>query len=298
MGRHLLSREHSLNSIAKPYCTMIDSPSNPLVKELQALQTPKGRGEQGRFLVEGVRLVSDALDAGWSPRVLLYNHEALRRTEMGTALLYRLRSPQLQDDLRGMSQEASERAIAAAANTQHPQGVVASLDIRKWERPQVGSSSRLALVCDTVQDPGNLGTMLRTAEAAGVSLVLLTPDCADLYNPKVVRAGMGAHFRLPTFADLAWPDVVSQLTELGIAQGRIFATDAAAGQTYDSVDWTAPSALIVSNEAHGPSEGARSSAGEWLSIPMLGGTESLNAAMAAAVLLFEAARQRRTSHHA
>ena len=113
----------------------------------------------------------------------------------------------------------------------------------------------------------------------------------------VVRADWGAHFRLPVYDERDWPSIESDLASIGIAHGRLFGTEAAAPLTYDLVDWTQPSALIVSNEAHGLSAEARAilaKGGETVSVPMLGGTESLNASIAAAVILFEAARQRRS----
>lgn len=246
-------------------------------------------------MVEGVRVVSDALAAGWGPSAVLYDPAALKKTDNGRELLRMLAEPRLLDDYRGAVQEASERAIAAASTTQHSQGVVASFAMRAWELPEVLHGKQpLALVCDDVQDPGNLGTILRAAEAAGASAVLMTRDCVDLYNPKVVRAGMGAHFRLPTFPDLGWPQVIELLEKMGIEVDRLYATEAESQTSYDGVDWKEASALVISNEAHGLSEAAREAAkGGLVSIPMLGNTESLNAAMAATVVLFEAARQRR-----
>ncbi|MEO5951337.1 MAG: RNA methyltransferase [Chloroflexia bacterium] len=255
---------------------------------------PKARKEQKRFLVEGMRLVGDALAAGWGPSSLLYDAANLKRTEIGKELLYAISEPRLLDDYRGAIQEASERAIAAASSTQHSQGVVASFPIKEWAVTTTGNGAPLVLVCDDVQDPGNLGTTLRAAEAAGVWAVLLTRDCVDLYNPKVVRAGMGSHFRLPTFPELTWAQVSEMLRTIGVASERLFATEAEVAQSYDKVDWNESSALIISNEAHGLSDGAREAAqARLISIPMLGDTESLNAAMAATVVLFEAARQRR-----
>ena len=126
--------------------------------------------------------------------------------------------------------------------------------------------------------------------------MLLTINCVDIYNPKVVRAGMGAHFRLPAFPDMPWEQVQATLGDAGVPPERVFAADAGGVLDYDHVDWKQASALIVSNEAHGLSEPARQAAhGGTLSIPMLGGTESLNSAMAATVILFEAARQRRVA---
>jgi RNA methyltransferase, TrmH family len=271
---------------------VIDSPTNATVKELQALALPKGRREQGRFLVEGVRLVGDALAAGWKPESALLNIDLLGKTTEGKQVLGMLEALRRQEKYRHAISEASDRAIAAASNTRHPQGVVASFALTKWDLPG-RIESPLLLVCDDIQDPGNLGTILRTAEAAGVNAVYLTPACVDIYNPKVVRAGMGAHFRLPTFSDAAWQWIKANLISVGVRPERVFATDTAAVLDYDKADWKQASAVIISNEAHGLSKEARQAArGGLLSIPMRGGTESLNAAMAATVILFEAARQR------
>jgi TrmH family RNA methyltransferase len=153
-------------------------------------------------------------------------------------------------------------------------------------QPQPG----LILILDCLRDPGNLGTILRSAEAAGVGQVILAPGTVDPYNPKVVRGGMGAHLRLPVLS-LPWPAIAK------VVAGRaIWLADAAADLAYDAVDWTVPSALLVGGEASGPGEQARALATGEVGIPMAGGTESLNAAMAATVILFEAARQQRTKN--
>jgi TrmH family RNA methyltransferase len=258
---------------------MIDSPSNPTVKELKSLSLAKRRNESGLFLVEGVRSVEEGIKAGKWPKICLYHPESVERTARGRDLLRALRDPRAPEDHRAAIQEASERAIQAASNTEHPQGIIAAFPVPTWELPDAPEGASLVLVCDDIQDPGNLGTMLRTADAAGVSAVL---------------SGMGVHFRLPTFPDQSWSKISASLTRLDIPPSRIFATDATATAPYDSVDWILPSALVVSNEAQGLSNEARRTAGGGLlTIPMVGGTESLNAAIASAVILFEAARQRR-----
>jgi TrmH family RNA methyltransferase len=274
---------------------MIDSTSNPSVKALRALATAKARRERHEFLVEGVRVFEDALTAGKRPALCLYNTDLLSRTARGRVLIRQI--TRLQNDAAGVQTilEASPRALEAAADTVNPQGVVAAFPMLDWPSPPSVTGMPLTLVCDDVQDPGNLGTLLRTAEAAGVSGVWLTPRCVDIYSPKVVRAAMGAHFRLPYYAEQDWPEIATSLSTLGIAD-HIYATEADASQPYDAVDWTQPSAFIVSNEAHGLSEEAKALAsGGSISIPMHGDAESLNVATAAAVILFEAARQRRVS---
>ena len=141
---------------------------------------------------------------------------------------------------------------------------------------------------DAVQDPGNVGTLLRSAEAVDVAEVICTRGTADVYSPKVVRAAMGAHFSLPLTVDV-------EASELGDALGaldNIYATVADAAMPYYAADWRQPSALIVGNEANGIGEAALALATKQIAIPMLGRAESLNAAVAGSVVLFEALRQR------
>jgi TrmH family RNA methyltransferase len=272
---------------------LIDSPANTLVKTLRSLEQAKGRAEHRLFLVEGVRAVEDGLRSGRWPSIALYNADLLRRTERGSHLLKELTKRGKERDRKNMPVEATERALGAVSATQHPQGIVAAFPFLDWSQHKLESDGTpLALIADNIQDPGNLGTILRTAEAAGVQGVWLSPGSVDQYNPKVVRAAMGAHFRLPIFTE-SWAEIAEHMSGLAIGRERICATESGSVDAYDEVDWREPSALIVSNEAHGSSREARALAGRSVSIPMAGGTESLNAATAAAVILFEAARQRR-----
>jgi RNA methyltransferase, TrmH family len=280
---------------------IIESPANPTVKLLRSLDLPKNIKAQGLFVVEGVRAVEDGLASGRVPEVALYNRELLGRTERGRALIKRLEGLQHHGAKEPQIAEATERALGAASDTRHPQGVIAAFPVVRWPDPSGVIAQRgnfLGLVCDNIQDPGNLGTILRTAEAAGVACVWLSTGCTFPFSPKVVRAGMGAHFRLPTYPEVSWTSLEADLRKGGLPEGRVYSTDAQATRAYDEVDWSQASVLMVSNEAHGVSEDARrfmaSYSGAAISIPMSGGTESLNASIAAAVVLFEAARQRRT----
>jgi TrmH family RNA methyltransferase len=265
---------------------MITSSANPTVKLIHALTAslPGRRRAERAFVVEGVRAVEEALGSGSPPRVLLYDEAALGRTERGAALLARLRGHRA-------AQPATPAALAAAADTVHSQGVVGVFPFPDWPPLAPGGATvPLLLVLDGLKDPGNLGTILRTAEAAGVGGVWLTPDCVDLYNPKVVRAGMGAHFRLPAWPDAAWPAIQADLARLGVRQ--IVALDAHAPTAYYALDWRGPAALVLGSEAHGLSPAGRATAITPAAIPMPGQAESLNAALAAGIVLFEALRQR------
>jgi TrmH family RNA methyltransferase len=144
------------------------------------------------------------------------------------------------------------------------------------------------VVIDALQDPGNIGTLLRSSEAAGVGLVLCSRGSADVYSPKVVRAAMGAHFTLPVRADLTWEEIGAELALCPV----VYAADAEASMPYYAADWKQPAGLIIGSEAHGLSDEAVVWASHRIAIPMLGRTESLNAAVAGSVILFEALRQR------
>jgi len=169
------------------------------------------------------------------------------------------------------------------ADTVTPQGVLAVVPIPDLPAPE---HDRFILIPDQVRDPGNLGTMLRTAWAAGVTDVLLPPGTVDHTNPKVVRAGMGAHFWLPG-RKASWDEIWQR-----VGHAQVWVAEARQGQSYDRVDWRGDVAIVIGGEAEGAGREAHSRA-TCVHIPMATGVESLNAATAAALLLFEVARSRR-----
>ncbi|MFQ5855238.1 MAG: TrmH family RNA methyltransferase [Anaerolineae bacterium] len=256
---------------------MITSISNNKVKLARALHWRRYRYQERRFLVEGIRLLEEVVKAGISPVFVFYTDDVYA-DRRGSALL---------DDLRRLTgdvYQVTRQVLRAAADTVTPQGVVAVVPFPEKPAPP---DPALTLVVDGLQDPGNLGTLLRAAEAAGVGQVILAPGTVDPYNPKVVRAGMGAHFRLPMSMSAEWDTIA------GLTAGRsVWLADASAERAYYDVDWTQPSALIIGSEAHGAGPEARRLATGSIAIPMVGDAESLNAAVAASVILFEASRQR------
>jgi TrmH family RNA methyltransferase len=254
---------------------VITSPHNERVKAIRSLVRRRVREREGRFVVEGTRLVEEMVRAGVRPALVFYTQDWL------SSPAAQLLTHKLEEAEEG-AWLVAEAVLAACAGTETPQGVLAVVPFVHLP-PRPG----LILILDRLRDPGNLGTILRSAEAAGVGQVILTPDTVDLHNPKVVRGAMGAHFRLPV-ARLGWAAIREQ------ASGRaVWLADTQGAVPYDAIDWTAPSALIIGGEAAGAGEVARSFARGRVSIPMAGEAESLNAAMAASVILFEAARQQR-----
>jgi TrmH family RNA methyltransferase len=274
---------------------VITSPSNPKVALLHSLHSPKGRAGERAFLVEGPHVVGAAPDAGVFPFLVLYHPETLERTAEGRTLLARI----LQEAENGQIEalEASERALAHACDTQTPQGVAGAVSLdavaaEKLRARRRGRFRPLLLVLDELADPGNLGTILRSALAADVDEVLLTRRCVDPYHPKVVRAAAGVHFRLPILAQQSWEQIAGRLAGAPKTTQALL-SEAGGERPYYEYDLTRRTALLIGNEARGPSSEARRLATSSVSIPMWNGVESLNAAIAASILLFEAARQQR-----
>lgn len=261
---------------------MITSLKNDKVRYVRALQSRRRvRQRERRFIFEGVRLVEEAVQTGIPPAFAFYT-EALESDEQGGRLLKALR------EMNVSCHAVSVPVMAACSDTVTPQGILAVLPIPNLSRPE---HPTITLILDRVRNPGNLGTILRTALAAGVEQVLLTPGTVDASNPKVVRAGMGAHLHLP-LAALGWEAMSEAVTGcdvwLAAADGEM---------DYTAVDWTRPVALVVGGEATGAGERAQALAQGRVSIPMAAEVESLNTAVATAVILFEVVRQRAAKDH-
>ncbi|MGO8946628.1 MAG: TrmH family RNA methyltransferase [Ktedonobacterales bacterium] len=275
---------------------MITSTSNQHISRLHALHSPKGREAEQAWLIEGTHLLEAAMDAAVLPELIVYDPDRFSHDKDGQRLLTRL----MEARASGVAvYEATPAAIERASDTRTPPGVVAAVGIAAVSPERVRSRRRgrmrpILLVLDAIGDPGNLGTILRSALAADVDEVLLAPGCADPLGPKVVRAGSGSHFRLPVRANLDW-ETVRHLTAGSPAVQQILMAEASSRRSYDTFDFTRRTALLIGNEAHGASAEAYALMTEAVSIPMWNKVESLNAAIAASVILFEAARQRRVA---
>jgi TrmH family RNA methyltransferase len=254
---------------------VITSVANSKIKWVRQLQSRRAAREAERlFVIEGVRLAEEAAQAGAVASLVLHTPDLDPRARSALAALAARGAPIL---------EVLPAVMAAASDTQTPPGLLAVLPTPALTPP---SPLSLALVLDALADPGNLGTILRTAGAAAVEAVFLAPGTVDPFNPKVVRAAMGAHFHLPILS-LGWEAIAQALAGLDL-----WLAEAGRGQPYTAVDWRRPAALIIGAEVAGPSPAARALSPQPITIPMPGRAESLNAAIAAAVILFESARQR------
>ena len=243
------------------------------------LKLKRGRERRGLALAEGVRLVEEALAARVPIRAAVMS-PALEATSRGAALAAALRSRAAKVETLG------DRELAGLAATEHPQGVIVVFEPRRFALDDITLEKRsVVLVLDAVQDPGNVGTMIRTAHGLGAAGVVALPGTAELTNPKVLRSTMGAAFRLPA-VHASMGDALAWLTKRG---AEIWAAEAG-GAAVPVVRRPSPVALVVGNEGAGLSPPLLAAANRRVAVPLAAHVESLNVAVAAGILLYEALR--------
>ena len=258
---------------------MITSTSNPKVKWVQSLnKKAKTRREEKLFNIEGIRLYLE------TPKELIQEVFVTEHVENT-----------LKEELYGDNyQVVSENVLEAMCDTKTPQGILCVVKQPEYKLSDIlRQKNPLLLVLEDLQDPGNLGTIMRTAEGAGVTGIILTKGCVDLYHPKVVRATMGAIYRMP-FVLLNTEGEFEEL--FSILKEKNITTYGAALQEskdYDLYSYIEGTAFLIGNEGNGLSQKALELCEKYVKIPMCGQLESLNAAVAAAILDYEAFRQRR-----
>ena len=260
---------------------MISSTSNQRVKNIVSLQKKgKERRQQGLFVIEGRKLFEEVLRDAKDAICEVYVTEAYLENESQKTSLH------------GVSYEiVSDNVMKTMAETMEPQGILATVRIPQYDKKALlAKEDAVWVALEDLRDPGNLGTVLRTAEAAGVTGVLLSGGSVDMYNPKVVRSTMGAIFRVPHFyAD----DFLEALDEMKRYGATLYAAHLLGTQYYDEPEYAGRSVILIGNEANGLSDEASKKADCLVKIPMEGKAESLNAAVATSLFVYEAYRKRR-----
>ena len=261
---------------------MIESLQNEQVKYVVSLQRHKAREEAQLFVVEGWRFVEEAVRRNAPIKKVFVCLE--RETLEWQSLHKRLCERSIPFE------EVDKRVLRKMSATEEPQGILAVVrqTTYTWADLQIDWNSVL-LILDGIQDPGNLGTILRTALASGVRYVCLTPGTVDLYNPKVLRSTMGAIFSLVLLPDLHPEDILGFCRDRGVS---VFMGDIQGSSVYHTKLSEGPLALVVGNEGNGPSPSFRSADVQCVTIPMSQDVESLNVAIATGILLYEIVRQR------
>lgn len=264
---------------------MITSTGSSQVKRVIQLQKKsKIRKENRQFVVEGVKMVceapSDRIEKVYmSERFATDNEDFAKKLGMS-------------DD---KAETVADNVFAHMSDTQTPQGVMAVINMKEYSVDDIinaGSDRKpLIIAIENLQDPGNLGTIVRMAEGAGVTGIVISSNAVDIYNPKTIRSTMGSIYRVPFVYATDFTDAIEQMKKNGI---NVYAAHLDGRCEYTAEDYTKPSAFLIGNEGNGLTDAASKAATHLIKIPMEGEVESLNAAIACTVLTYEAMRQRRS----
>ncbi len=260
----------------------ITSSSNPTIKKIKSLHRKKDRWISKQYIAEGIKMVEEIVDDGYEVEYLIYT-DKLFDLKGGLELFNRIKSyKNLINVPEGLYKEITK--------VETPQGIMAVLPFRESSIDSMLEKANPFLVLlDRIQDPGNLGTIIRTADAFGVDGILITEGSVDGYNPKVVRATMGSIFRINMLHIKKSISILKELKDKGI---KIYSTSLQ-GQNYiQEVNFKGPSLLIIGNESRGVADELLKMADNLIKIPMVGKAESLNAAVASSIIMYEAMRQR------
>ncbi len=258
---------------------MITAANNQRIKNLANLiQKTKVRKEQNVFITEGVKMF---LEADTDKIKEVYVSKSF--FDKGTA----------REKIEKCNYEIlSDELFKKVSDTQTPQGVLCVMEQYHYELEDLFQKKNpLFLILEDIQDPGNLGTMVRTAEGAGVDGIIMTKGTVDIYNPKTIRSTMGSVYRMPFFYTDNLTDVMKQLQKRNV---KLYAAHLKGNQFYHQMDFTGATAFLIGNEGNGLKDETASAADVYMKIPMKGKVESLNAAVASVILMYEAARQRMT----
>lgn len=260
---------------------MITSSTNQQMKNIALLsKKAKARKEQGLFVVEGRKMFAEV------PK------EWLRAVYVSESFLQQEDAQKLLSDTG--YEVVADSVFKSISDTQTPQGILCLVQTPHYEISQLLQGERThLLVLESVQDPGNLGTMLRTGEGAGITGVIMNQTTVDLFNPKTIRSTMGSIYRVPYFISPDLGETLCQIREQGVC---VYAAHLRGTMQYDEPDYTGATAFLIGNEGNGLSDEIAGMADSYIRIPMEGQVESLNAAVSAALLMYETNRQRREWH--
>jgi TrmH family RNA methyltransferase len=260
----------------------ITSSQNPLIKEIKSFRSRKNRSKKGLFIIEGSKLFFEALNEEEKIASIFMSEQFLSTGEskeiLAKAAARSIKTYALPD-----------RLFKAISDTESPQGILAVIKARHRNINQLPTEGNLLVILETLQDPGNMGTIIRTADAAGFTGIIVSQGCVDVYNPKVLRSTMGSIFHIPLF----FTDNLGETIQILKSKGtKIYAAHLKGTSNYFQLDMHNDTAIIIGNESKGISAEIAALADELVKIPMIGKAESLNASVAAALLMYESVRQR------
>jgi len=261
----------------------ITSGQNPVIKEIKALKEKRYRDQKGLYFIEGIRFIEEAIkEKELISKVLV--SEKIKEVKGGKEIL-----KQLEEEEIGNIYTVPNKLYLEVTDTENPQGILAVMRKKSVSVESVYDDKNFFVVLDSIQDPGNMGTIIRTADAAGATAVIVSKGCVDVYNPKVLRATMGSIFHLPICYSENLLETLQSLKDRGIV---LCAAHLRGSKNYFDLNYKGNVAIIVGNEANGITDSVADLSDELVKIPMEGKSESLNASVAAGLLIYEVFRCR------
>lgn len=254
---------------------IINSKENSKIKYVRTLSSKKGRDEQNAFIVEGIKFVSEAIKEKAHIIYLIFSEKLVDKTEL-KELYYKSKESGYEVLI------CDDNVFNTAADTINSQGVLAV--IKKENSNKEIKDYKFAIFCDRIQDPGNLGTIIRTADAFGPAVVILNKGCVDAYNPKVVRASAGAIFRVDFVQSDSDEEVINSLKNSGF---KIISTVVSSDYSFDDIENSEKICVVIGNEGQGVSQEIVNNSHMSITIKMTGRSESLNASIAAGISIYE-----------
>ncbi len=269
----------------------ISSENNDLIKKVKSLKLKKYRELRKEFFVEGARIVKEALMSSAEIKEIIISEKASENEDIAETICMAIK---LGCDIYTVS----ETVFKSISETTNPQGILATIKMADYDLEEmiiaksidVCKCDKYFVILDEIKDPGNMGTIIRTADAAGFNGVIVSKGCVDVYNPKVLRSTMGSIFHIPINLS---QDLSYALKEIKTQNIRVYAAHTKGNLYYYEADMTQSTAIVIGNEAFGISDKTMESADELISIPITGRAESLNASVAAGILMYEPLRQKK-----
>ena len=256
----------------------ITSKDNDTIKHIKKLKEKKFRDEYKEFIVEGIKMIEEAINEGAKIKSIIICDDCKSAGAIPNDLMYEI--------AKFDCIYVSEKVFITITDVTNPQGIMAIIEKPENKETEINYQENNYLILDNIQDPGNMGTILRTADSLNLKQIVVSKGSADIYNPKVVRSTMGAIFRVKI---VEVDDLAKTIKDMKKHKIKVYATDLTAEKSIYNSDFN-KSAIIIGNEANGVSENVLKEASDKIKIPMLGKTESLNAAVATSIILYEAYR--------
>lgn len=263
---------------------IITSKDNDFIKHVKKLKEKKYRDEYNEFIIEGIKITQEAIEEKAKIKAVIICEDCKNQSAIPNELLYEV--------AKMNCIYVSEKVFMSISDVTNPQGIMAIIEKENEENLKIDFSNDKILILDNIQDPGNMGTIIRTCDSLNMKQIIVSKGSSDIYNPKVVRATMGAIFRIKIIES---DDLVKTIKELKKHKFKVYATDLKTKNTIYNVDYK-KSAVIIGNEANGVSQEVLDESSYRIKIPMLGKTESLNAGVATSIVLYEMFRNELTKN--